>query len=1087
MSHVPIARRSRRSLAPTRASLARVLSPLIVAVLLLGHVAGLGRPLPAAAEGPDAIVDLAGCTTSSLAANDDGSTGFLNLGFQANFYGNRFTGLYINNNGNVTFSQRLSTYTPFGLQAASTVIIAPFFADVQTNISGSDIVRYGQATYEGKAAFCVNWVNVKFYGGASSSNRNSFQLLVVDRSDIQVGDFDFIFNYDKITWEAGTYSGGNSNGLGGQTARAGYSNGINASYEIPGSGVAGAFLDSNTTSGLIHNSKDSSQLGRYVFEVRNHSVVGDPTPWQTKPLVTVPGPLVAEATGPDGAAVTFAATAIAPDGSPLTPVCTAGGNPVSSGSVFPLGVTTVTCTATDASNGTDSASFAVTVRDTTPPVIAPASNLPAGTTDPAGAYVTYPSPATSDAVDGPGIASCTPASGELFPLGTTTVTCTATDAAGNAATPVTFNVDVVLQEPGNTAPVLAAIADQTVEEGSSVQVPVAATDVDGDALTLTASNLPPFATFVDHGNGSGTLTIAPGLGAAATYSGVTIVADDGEDTATRTFTITVVPDSVPPVTTATTNPANAWSRTQVTVTLNATDAGVGVASLTYGATGAASFDPITVPGNSATFTIGTEGVTTIAFYATDLAGNDEPVRTVEVGIDRVQPTLGNPRLELASALLLASPSISYTASWDAADTGGGLDRYQLQRSPDGGATWISLGITRLTSQTITVPADTEVRLRVRPIDLADNYGDWVHFPVRTDLLVQDNDATRVEYRGTWRLNDVAWGSGDSATSSPATGSVARLKFSGPSVALVMPTNSTFGIAAVSLNGTHVADIDLYSPTLRPRQVVFQQTLDGDGPHLLEISVTGRKHADSRGTLVFLDAVIVNGALDGDTTPPVVTPAGVTFAASALPTVGASLPLVATWSAEDHAGVGGYDVQRSVDGVTWLPVLTQTTLRSATLTVQAGDPLYLRVRARDTLGNQSDWVVSGPFTSSLLQEDHHAITYTGVWKPATHVTDSAGAAQAAAASGSSATLQFTGREVALVMPKTVAMGIVEVWIDGAYVTTIDTYSATAVRRQVVFHRAFETSGEHTIEVRVTGTKHASSLSAWVYVDAFVVIN
>src|SRR4030095_2512739 len=53
-------------------------------------------------------------------------------------------------------------------------------------------------------------------------------------------------------------------------------------------------------------------------------------------------------------------------------------------------------------------------------------------------------------------AVCSPASGSVFALGTTTVTCTATDAAGNLAT-CSFTVtsfDLCLQDDGNASTVL---------------------------------------------------------------------------------------------------------------------------------------------------------------------------------------------------------------------------------------------------------------------------------------------------------------------------------------------------------------------------------------------------------------------------------------------------------------------------------------------------------------------------------------------------------------------------------------------------------------------------------------------------------
>jgi hypothetical protein len=71
----------------------------------------------------------------------------------------------------------------------------------------------------------------------------------------------------------------------------------------------------------------------------------------------------------------------------------------------------------------------VTVNDTTPPVVT-VDDKTVEATSPAGAVITYPATAT-DNVDGPLTPTCTPPSGSQFALGTTPVSCTATDAAGN--------------------------------------------------------------------------------------------------------------------------------------------------------------------------------------------------------------------------------------------------------------------------------------------------------------------------------------------------------------------------------------------------------------------------------------------------------------------------------------------------------------------------------------------------------------------------------------------------------------------------------------------------------------------------------
>ena len=218
----------------------------------------------------------AGFDDNTLAANDDGSAANVSLGFTVNFFGLSFNTANINNNGNITFDSPLRAYTPFDLTSTGRQIIAPFFADVDTRGAGSAQVTYGAGTVDGFVAFAVNWVNVGYFS-RSDDLLNSFQLVLIDRSDTGEGNFDFEFNYDQIQWETGDASGG-SNGLGGNSARAGFSNGTGnpgTSFELAGSAINGAFLDGGLNS-LIAGMLNSNVPGRYVFQVRNGSVIVTP-------------------------------------------------------------------------------------------------------------------------------------------------------------------------------------------------------------------------------------------------------------------------------------------------------------------------------------------------------------------------------------------------------------------------------------------------------------------------------------------------------------------------------------------------------------------------------------------------------------------------------------------------------------------------------------------------------------------------------------------------------------------------------------------------------------------------------------------
>jgi hypothetical protein len=239
--------------------------------------AGWARPGVEPLEGrlvPAAIRNLPGFLVNSLPAEDDMPSPQANIGYNINFFGVQTNQCFVNNNGNITLNQAEPTFTPFGLTTAlGEPIIAPFFADVDTR-GNSSLVTYGTDTLCGHQVFGVDWIHVNYFlsdGSASHVDKfNDFQLILIDRSDTGAGNFDIEFNYDTINWETGDASGG-TNGLGGSSAVAGYSNGTGTAgtfAQLPGSGVNGAFLDGGPNA-LNATAIDANTPGRIHFGVRN--------------------------------------------------------------------------------------------------------------------------------------------------------------------------------------------------------------------------------------------------------------------------------------------------------------------------------------------------------------------------------------------------------------------------------------------------------------------------------------------------------------------------------------------------------------------------------------------------------------------------------------------------------------------------------------------------------------------------------------------------------------------------------------------------------------------------------------------------
>ncbi|HEX8410813.1 MAG TPA: HYR domain-containing protein [Thermoanaerobaculia bacterium] len=211
--------------------------------------------------------------------------------------------------------------------------------------------------------------------------------------------------------------------------------------------------------------------------VRTHgpacfTVVVPDTGGDGPPVLSLPEIVGAEAESVRGANVTYEAGASDGD---LT--CT---HP--SGSLFVLGATSVTCSATNTS-GTATGSFQVIVTDTTPPVLA----LPADVDSP-DPVVTYSATAV-DNVDGSVTVSCSPASGSTFSPGSTTVQCRATDAHFNSSFG-SFRVRVA-----GGAPVLI-LPDDMLEEATSpagAVVTFTATSDDGTPVVCVPASGSTFA------------------------------------------------------------------------------------------------------------------------------------------------------------------------------------------------------------------------------------------------------------------------------------------------------------------------------------------------------------------------------------------------------------------------------------------------------------------------------------------------------------------------------------------------------------------------------------------------------------------
>ncbi|MFV8225658.1 HYR domain-containing protein, partial [Christiangramia aquimixticola] len=160
---------------------------------------------------------------------------------------------------------------------------------------------------------------------------------------------------------------------------------------------------------------------------------------QAPVVETISNIIVDSDPGACGAVVTFNKVGATDNCELDTVVITEG---LSSGSEFPVGTTTVTYTVTDKAGNTNTSTFTVTVNDTEDPVLTCPQDMTVTTVDGESfAIVEFASATVTDNCGATVEQTAGPVSGSQFSLGSTTVTFTATDAAGNTIT-CSFTVTV---------------------------------------------------------------------------------------------------------------------------------------------------------------------------------------------------------------------------------------------------------------------------------------------------------------------------------------------------------------------------------------------------------------------------------------------------------------------------------------------------------------------------------------------------------------------------------------------------------------------------------------------------------------------
>jgi hypothetical protein len=184
-----------------------------------------------------------------------------------------------------------------------------------------------------------------------------------------------------------------------------------------------------------------------------------------------------------------------------------------------------------------------------------------------------------------------------------------------------------------------------------------------------------------------------------------------------------------------------------------------------------------------------------------------------------------------------------------------------------------------------------------------------------------------------------------------------------------------------------------------------------------------------------------------------------------------------------SAIAGYETEWSESGGPWTGTVARTAAQRDIVYSLKFDTSYrFRVRAVDAAGNWSPWAERSTTTRIHPVDDRNKAVYrSSSWVRGTYSSAWQTTVIASRSAGARVSLTFTGREIAVIAPKGPKRGTAKIYIDGVYIKTINLRATSSLSRQVVFTRAFPSSGTHTITVRVVGTGTYPT----VRLDAFVI--
>lgn len=349
----------------------------------------------------------------------------------------------------------------------------------------------------------------------------------------------------------------------------------------------------------------------------------------------------------------------------------------------------------------------------------------------------------------------------------------------------------------------------------------------------------------------------------------------------------------------------------------------------------------------------------------------------------------------------------------------------------------------------------------------------------------DDTMDLIEYVGNWATSTNSQNYGGSSRQSTAMNAYVEIPFYGSRAQVLGLVGTSRGIMDVYIDGEYHSSVDTYSPNVRYQHVTFDTGTLSEGVHVIRLVVTGQRGAGATGSQISFDALALIDEGPSGFHSVTEGPLAVGTPVTATSVRDGQLYLAPTNVDPTHAAL---ELSVQVGLTRSTPSLAHTSVTMDTYGL--AEDLY-RLYAVDVYSNIAQHpapiALIDPYTPKEMVDNADSIVYfSGSWALSENVRSFGGSSMQTREKDAYVDIPFYGTRAKLLSTVGTSRGLADVYIDGAYVTTIDTYSPNVRYQHEIFDTGPLAEGVHQIRLVVRDERSEAGTNSLINFDALQVM-